>query len=212
MKFEISPPVYPITDGRNGPGWPHSRLARAYLEGGARFFQVRAKELTDRKLLEELRIIGELCDSFGARFVVNDRVDLVLASDADGVHLGQEDLPVTVARQLLGKEAVVGISTHNERQFEEALALPVDYIAVGPVAPTRSKADASPVLGPDAVGRLIATTSTPVVAIGGVTPASASRLWALGAAAVAVISDVNRRSDPGAQIEVYCRRAREATA
>ncbi len=202
MKLEL-PPLYPITDRSNRPGWPHRRLAHCYLEAGIRFFQVRDKQLPDRELLHELLMIRESCDRFGARFIVNDRVDLALACRADGVHLGQDDLPPSTARRLLGSEGIVGISTHDAAQFKRALSEPVDYVALGPVFATGSKPDASPVVGPKAFGELATLSRLPVVAIGGISLETAPLLWGRGAAAVAVISDVNRQIDPGQRIREY---------
>ncbi len=202
-------PVYPISDSRNQPGWSHSRLAASYLEAGIRLFQVREKNAPDRLQLDQLIRIRELCREFGACFLVNDRVDLALASEADGVHLGQDDLPAATARRIVGEKAIIGVSTHDAQQFRRALREPVDYLALGPIFATSSKAEAAPLVGLELLEELAAESHLPVVAIGGITLASAPQLWLRGAASVAVISDVNQTSDPGGRIGEYLARAKE---
>ncbi len=203
-------PVYPITDSGNRRGWSHRRLARCFLEAGVRLFQVREKALADRVLLEELAEIRRLCRGRGARFVVNDRLDLALAGGADGVHLGQDDLPAAAARRWLGPDAIIGLSTHDPDQFQAALEAPIDYVALGPIFPTSTKPDAHPAVGLETLARLSASSPLPVVAIGGITLETAPQVWRCGAASVAVVSDVTGRADPAGRLQQYLRQAREA--
>ena len=134
---------------------------------------------------------------------MNDRVDLVLAGGADGVHLGQTDLPVKVARELLGKAALIGLSTHNQDQFLEAQSQDIDYIAIGPIFSTSTKERENPPLGVEAMGRLIADSRYPVVAIGGISLKNAAQVWAAGADSVAVISDIVNAPDPAKRVSQY---------
>jgi len=201
--------VYPLTSSRNRPGATHAGLARQFLEGGSRFFQVRAKDLSDRDALAELAEIALICRTFeGARFVVNDRCDLAQASGAHGVHLGQTDLPIRSAREILGPDAVIGISTHSEEQFLRAIELPVDYVALGPIYPTTTKPDSSPPVGLRLLEKLAARTDLPVVAIGGISLPRAPEIWRAGAASVAVVSDIVDHPDPAARIRGYLEAAR----
>ncbi len=201
--------VYPLTSSRNQAGASHSALARQFIEGGSRFFQVRAKDLPDADTLAQLIEIASLCRNVsGARFVVNDRCDLAWASGAGGVHLGQSDLPVERARQLLGSQAVIGISTHSEEQFLKANDLPVDYIALGPIYQSTSKTGGYPPLGVRLLEKLAGRTRLPVVAIGGISLERAPEVWGAGAASVAVIADIVDHADPAGRIRSYLERAK----
>lgn len=187
MAHLVLPPVYPITpenlQGEALAGW-----ARALFASGATLLQFRRKQGPDGRKLEDLCRLVEAARPFRARVVVDDRVDLCLLAGAAGVHLGQSDLPPTEARRLLGKGAWIGFSTHTLEQFEEALDLPVDYLALGPVFPTSTKEGADPVVPPLVQREVLRRSPLPVVAIGGVTARKASELWRRGFASVAVIS------------------------
>lgn len=198
-------PLYPITSVPNRAGLSHVELAERFLTAGIRLFQVREKSMSDRYLLAQLVEIRRLCDQCSGKFVVNDRADLALASGADGVHLGQEDLPVQAARRLLGDSALIGLSTHNLEQFLAAQALGLSYVAVGPVFSTSTKKTSNPPLGLDFLGELIPHSRLPIVAIGGISIGNAASVLATGVTAVAVISDVVDSPDPGAQVRRYLR-------
>ena len=179
-------------------------LARAYLDGGARLLQLRAPGVDTRTLFGWSREMVALAAPRGARVVVNDRCDVALMSGADGVHVGQDDLPATAARELLGPAAVVGLSTHDASQLEDALAQPVSYLAVGPVRGTRTKDTGYAAVGLEAVRRAArAAGSRPVVAIGGITLDTAPAVVEAGAASVAVISDLLAGGDPAARVRAY---------
>lgn len=195
--------IYPITRARSGKLEDHIYLARVFLDAGVPLFQVREKLASDRQMLAILLEIKQLTQAYGAQFLVNDRVDLALACGADGVHVGQEDLPIPVVRELMGHNAIIGLSTHNRRQFEQALAMDLDYIAIGPAYPTRSKETGYRSLGEELIGELTGLSDRPVVAIGGVTPGKAERLWNRGVASVAIISDIADHPDPGRRIREY---------
>jgi thiamine-phosphate pyrophosphorylase len=200
-------PLYPLTHRGSGPPERHLEQAQLFLQSGIRFFQVREKDLSDREFVEILRQVGRVAESFGAKWVVNDRVNLALEAGASGVHLGQKDLPVAAARRVLGPDSVVGISTHTFLEFQTACAEDVDYIAVGPIFPSSTKADKRKPLGVHRLSQWRRLTSLPVVAIGGITLQNAPSVWNAGANAVAVISDVLCQADPKLQIRRYLERS-----
>jgi thiamine-phosphate pyrophosphorylase len=203
MQAPFLDPVYPLTHCPDPPGATHLSLAQSFLRGGSRFFQVRAKNLPDRLILGALQPIAVACREYKARFVVNDRLDLALAAGAAGVHLGQSDLPVAVARRLLGRTAIIGLSTHSEAQFIEALQEDVDYVALGPIFESPTKPGANPPLGCETLARLASMTELPVVAIGGITLDNVAQVWEAGAASAAVISDIVASLDPSLRIKQY---------
>ncbi len=206
QKFQL-PPIYPITASR--PGLNHIELVNTLLEAGARFFQIREKTLPDSELYEQLLQVERSCQISQARFLVNDRVDLALASKAHGVHLGQTDLPVDAARKLLGEDAILGLSTHSRTQFERALKEDVDYLALGPIFATTSKKSPYPPLGTDVLRQLVTTSPLPVVAIGGITLGTTREVWESGAASVAVISDIVHAEQPSDRMTEYLELARK---
>ncbi|HEX8147455.1 MAG TPA: thiamine phosphate synthase [Pyrinomonadaceae bacterium] len=186
MFFEL-PKLYPITDRRLS-GLTHAEQVARLCEGGARLVQLREKASPAREFYAEVVEALRVARLFGARLIVNDRVDVALAAGADGVHLGQDDVPPGAARALLGEGKVVGFSTHNLGQAVEAARLPVDYIAVGPVFNTSSKENPDPVVGLEGVGRVReAIGDVPLVAIGGITAETAPSVLEAGADSVAVI-------------------------
>ncbi len=202
--------LYPITASNNLNGLDHAQLVEQYLKGGSRFIQVREPALHDSLLYPQLLKIQSLCEPLGARFLINNRVDLALAVGAHGVHLGQDDLPVRVARDLLGEEAVIGLSTHNRQQFLDAQSQDVNYIAMGPVFSTSTKETENVPLGVEALGELIADSRYPVVAIGGISLEKAPQVWTAGADSVAVISDIANAEDPARQVSRYLSLAEES--
>ncbi len=183
----------------DAPHWKRDPVeqARAACRGGAAVIQLRAKYATDREALAWAVEIRRLTRSRGALFIVNDRFDLALAAHADGVHLGQEDLPPARIPETARHRLLVGRSTHNAEQVERACAEPVDYVAFGPIFVSTSKRseNATCGLGPlaDAV---VAAAPRPIVAIGGIDLSNVSEVVAAGAAGVAVISAVATAEDP----------------
>lgn len=188
------PGLYAILDtGLLPEGRTAEDVVRAWLRAGVRLIQLRAKTMDGGPLLDLADRLAAEAAAQGATFIINDRVDIALLSGAAGVHLGQTDLPVADARRLMGADAVIGLSTHDTRQAATALTEPVSYIAVGPVFPTRSKANPDPVVGLDGVRSVAAAAraiGVPVVAIGGITLSSARAVIEAGASSVAVISDL----------------------
>ena len=184
------PKVYPITDTQLS-GLSHAEQVARLIEGGATLIQLRDKDAAPRDFYREAATALRVARDHNARLIINDRVDIALALKADGVHLGQTDIPVEAARRLLGTEAIIGFSTHNVAQAKLATALPLDYIAFGPIFQTSTKENPDPVAGL-VVLRELGTIkgSLPLVAIGGITLASALEVLKAGADALAVIAQL----------------------
>ena len=194
MKLTL-PKVYPITD-TDLSGLSHLEQVRRLIDGGATLIQLRDKKAPSGEFYEAAAEVMSFARPRGVKIIINDRVDISLAAGADGVHLGQDDLPPKHARKLLGENTIIGISTHSIDQAREALALPVDYIAVGPIFATATKADHEPLVGID--GLLEFRTGIgdfPLVAIGGINRENAAFVLAAGANCVAVIHDMVSKAD-----------------
>ena len=190
-------------------GWRPLDLARAFLDGGARFLQLRAKVMSGAEFLETAAALVRLAHSHGARVIVNDRADIARLAVADGVHVGQEDLSPAAVRSLVGADAIVGLSTHTVGQLDRALDEPVSYVAIGPVFGTTTKVTGHERLGLEMVREASRRTSArglPLVAIGGMTLASASSVIQAGAHSIAVISDLLADGDPERRVREFLRR------
>ena len=195
MSFEL-PKLYLITDRRLS-GLSHAEQVARLIDGGAAFVQLREKHLSPREFYEEAADALKVARAHGAKLIVNDRADIALAIGADGVHLGQDDMPPAAARSLLGEGAVIGFSTHSVEQAIAAARLPVDYIAVGPVFETTSKRNPDPVIGLEGLRRVRESVGpVTLVAIGGITRENAPTVLDAGADSVAVISALFNRVDP----------------
>ena len=158
------------------------------LAGGARFIQLRDKEASSREMLDQARACLKLTREAGATLIVNDRVDVALTAGVDGVHLGQDDMSVEEAREILGADKIIGVSTHSIDQFRAALGTSANYIAVGPVYQTNTKENPDPSVGLELVREAKRLADRPLVAIGGITPERAPEIIAAGADSVAVVS------------------------
>jgi thiamine-phosphate pyrophosphorylase len=170
-------------------------FAEELRAGGVTLLQYRDKDADDEVALYRAEEIGEVFEGAGATLIVNDRVDTMLLAGWDGVHVGQEDMAADDARIVAGDGRVIGVSTHTMEQVWEAEQGVADYVAIGPVFATRTKADASPVVGLDAVRRARELTSKPLVAIGGITRWNARSVIEAGADSVAVISGLIARGE-----------------
>ena len=199
------PRLYAIVDPLDTGRTPLT-LARAFLEGGTRLLQLRLKAASARELLAVAEAIRPLTRAAGARLVINDRPDVAAAADADGVHLGQADVPPHVARAVLGPGKLVGVSTHDVDEARAAEAAGADYIGVGPVYATTSKAQPLAPRGLDLVRAVRAAVSCPIVAIGGITPETAEAVLGAGADAVAMIAALVRAAEPTAAVAAVLRR------
>ena len=187
MSFKL-PKLYAITDARLS-GLSHAEQVLRLGRGGARLIQLREKQRGAREFFPEAEAALSAARALGVRLIINDRVDVALALGADGVHLGQDDMPPEAARRILGERAVIGFSTHNLQQALAASSLPVDYLALGPIFPTSSKENPDPTVGLEGLRRVReAVPHLPLVAIGGITPENAQAALDAGADSLAVIS------------------------
>lgn len=184
------PKIYPITDVRIS-GISHLAQVERLIAGGATFIQLREKHSSPREFYEEAAAAIRYAKPLGVKIIINDRVDIALALSADGVHLGQDDLPPDEARKILGENAIIGFSTHSMEQVHSALNHKVDYLAFGPIFSTRSKQHPDAVVGlqelhdiHDTIGKL------PLVAIGGIGSNSVPSVIDAGADSVAMISSI----------------------
>lgn len=203
MKPGALPKLYAIIDAGSfarakDPGAAMAKFVRALVAGGVRLIQYRNKTGSAREMLEQARTIKKAVGG-RARLVMNDRADLCLAAGFDGVHVGQEDLSPEAARRIIGKRRVLGVSTHNVRQVREAERSSADYIAIGPVFATRSKAKPDPVVGLAGVRAARRATRKTLVAIGGITRANCRAVVGAGADAVAVLSGLLGTPRPSAE-------------
>lgn len=185
------PRLYPIldADALSRAGIPLQPAARALYDAGVRWVQYRDKNGRDEQVVERMRLLRAIFAPGDSTLILNDRVHLCVLTAAEGVHIGQEDMPPDRARQMLGGDRLLGVSTHNPEQLRAALASGAsDYLAVGPVFSTQSKSNADPVIGLHGVAFARSLTQLPLVAIGGITRQNAPAVIGTGADAVAVIS------------------------
>ncbi len=185
------PRFYPILDTETAArrGVDVVAAAAQILEAGAKILQLRHKGFFSREVFDSLERVAELCKAAGVTFVVNDRADLARLVGA-ALHLGQDDLPPSAARRIVGNETIIGFSTHNEAQLLEAAQEPADYLALGPIFSTVSKQNPDPQVGLEGLRRLRPLTARRLVAIGGITRENARDVLAAGADSVAVIGDL----------------------
>ena len=182
------PRIYPITDQRLSR-LSHTDQVKHMIRAGATVIQLREKHASPRAFFSDAAECVSIAHAANVKLIINDRVDIALALSADGVHLGQTDMPADAARTLLGDKAIIGLSTHKIDQVEQAIKMPIDYIAFGPVFPTRTKANAEAVAGLHLLRTASASVgSLPLVAIGGITRERIADVLAAGADALAVIS------------------------
>ena len=183
-------------------------VAEAYLAGGARFLQIRAKTLGSAGFLNISEALARRARAVGAKVIVNDRADIASLAGADGVHLGQDDLPPAEARRILGDNAIIGVSTHSIEQVRLACRLPIDYLAIGPIFRTATKDTGYAAVGTKLISaaRIMLSAAgidIPIVAIGGITLDRAEAVVQAGAASVAVISDLLATDDPASRVREY---------
>lgn len=182
------PKIYPITDTEIS-GLSHLEQTKALIAGGATLIQIRDKTSSSTALFDAARECLEYCRSKNVKLIVNDRVDIAMIVKADGVHLGQDDLPPSEARKLLGPDAIIGFSTHTLEQALAAIKDPVDYIAFGPIFSTSTKADHDAVVGLEQLTTVRTKIgSFPMVAIGGINLENGAEVLKAGADSVAMIS------------------------
>lgn len=194
---------YLVTDsGLSSHGTMHD--VESALREGCRIVQYREKEKNTREMVEEAIKVKELCAG-RALFLVNDRVDVALASDADGVHIGQEDMPFGIARRLLGPDRIIGLTVHNVPEALEAELLGADYVGVSPIFETGTKKDAGCACGVDAITDVRRAIHLPIVVIGGIAKGNVASTIDAGADAAAAISAVVSSEDPAAEVREFRR-------
>lgn len=190
----VIPPLYAVLDPEQVGGRDAATVLQDLLAGGAQWLQLRVKALAPRDFLELARRARTETRRRGCKLIVNDRVDIALACDADGVHLGQEDLPLAAGRKLVGSK-IIGISTHDLDQAREAEQNGADYIGFGPMFSTATKDTGYAARGVAMLRQIRAGVNLPIVAIGGINEQNVRQVWQAGAESAAIISDILRAED-----------------
>ena len=204
--------VYLVTDRACCGARSVDEVVSAAIDGGVTLVQLRDKNIDARPMLALGRRLLELLRPAGIGLIVNDRIDVALALDAEGVHIGQQDIPYAEARRQLGPTRIIGVSVGSEAEARQAAGWDVDYVGVGPVYPTATKPDAGMALGADEAARLARISGHRAVAIGGIDVTNAATLYAAGLEGVAVISAICAAPDPGAATRSLVRVMRERLA
>lgn len=198
--------LYALTDSRLSLGRSVEEVAEALLAAGVKILQYREKKLPAGKMLAECRVLREMTRNAGACFIVDDHVDLAMLVGADGVHIGQEDLPLAETRKLVGPDVLIGLSTHSPGQALAAVAAGADYIGVGPIFATKTKEDVVDPVGFEYLDWVAANISLPFVAIGGIKLHNIGEVAAHGARCCAMVSELVGAADIGGTVA----RARQA--
>ena len=188
--------VYLVTDRGLARGRSIVEVVRAAIAGGTSVVQLREKECSTREMIKLARALLDVTRPAGVPLIINDRVDVALAVDADGVHVGQDDMPASIARRLIGPDKLLGVTAANPDQARQAMANGADHIGCNAVFYTPTKTDTGQPLGLDGFRQLAQSVSVPVVAIGGVKAGNAGDLIRAGAAGVAVVSAIMSADDP----------------
>ena len=198
--FAFPSPLYAIADTLGRLELSFFGLAEQICAGGARLLQLRVKDRPTREFLTIAQEVRTICHRYGSLLIINDRADIALAVEADGVHVGQEDLPLAAARKVLGPGKLIGVSTHDPAQALAAGRGGADYLGFGPLFGTSTKATGYSARGLDQLREVRALVSLPIVAIGGITAERAPAVLAAGADAVAMISDLVLATDITAKV------------
>lgn len=188
--------LHVLTDTVLQTRFSHVELTRLAIAGGADTIQFRQKSGSTREMIETARKMKQMCTDAGVTFIVNDRVDVAIAAEADGVQLGQDDFPIPLARKLLGENRVIGGSAVTLKEAKKCFEERADYIGFGPVYPTTSKADVAPATGIDLLEEVVKAIPLPIIAIGGVDAENTSEVMKTGAHGIAVISSVCCQENP----------------
>lgn len=190
--------LYVVTDAGLSRGRSHLAVIEAAIAGGATIVQYREKMASTRQMIAEAQALRELTRRAGVPLIVNDRLDVALAIDADGVHVGQDDMPAVLARRLIGPDKILGVSAANLSEAMQAVQDGADYLGVGPIVATPTKPDAAPPIGMDGLREICRNVPLPVVAIGGINATNAADAIAAGAHGIAVVSAVVAAEDVAA--------------
>jgi len=194
-----------VTDRGLSRGRSSAEIALAAARGGATMVQLREKDASTREFLAEARALKAALAPLGVKLAINDRLDIALAVDADGLHVGQSDMPVEEARRWLGPDKFIGLSITSDDQVLRPDALAADYLGVGPIYAQQTKADASPPLGVEGFRHIRALTRKPLVAIGGLNADNSAAVLAAGAQGLAVVSAIVAADDPEAATRRFAR-------
>lgn len=186
----IIPSIYPITDKQLARRNNHLGILTELVRGGAQLVQIRDKSTPLHELLPDLQRCSEFAYKKGIRLILDDRCDLALSANIMGIHLGQEDLPPEAARSLLGRNRIIGFSTHSLAQVKQSIGLPIQYIGFGPIYQTSTKVNAYPEVGLGKLARACKISSVPVVAIGGIGLEQIRPILETGACSAAIISSL----------------------
>jgi thiamine-phosphate pyrophosphorylase len=198
------PRLHVLTDVTLQTRYRHDELARLAIAGGADAIQLREKRpLSTRELSEQAMAVKAACRAPRAAFIVDDRVDIVAAVGADGVHLGRDDLDLATARRLLGSAALVGATANSLAEAREKFTAPIDYLGVGPIYGTRSKAVPAPTLGLESLAAIARESPVPLIAIGNIRACDVAEVMGAGAHGVAVLSGIVCANDPTAAAATY---------
>lgn len=192
--------IYGITAEEYSRGRDNIQVVRQMIDAGIKIIQYREKEKKARQKYEECLVIRELTRQAGVTFIVNDHIDLALLADADGVHIGQDDLPPEQVRQLVGEERLIGLSTHSPAQARAAQAAAVDYIGVGPIFATQTKKDVCDPVGLEYLEYVVENVSLPFVAIGGIKEQNIRQVTARGARCIALVTEIVGAADISAKV------------
>lgn len=202
MKLKIDYSVYLVTDTGFLQGRDFAACIEAALKGGVTLLQYRDKNADSRVLLERALLLKKMCAVYHVPLLINDRLDIALAVQADGVHVGQSDLPVTVVRRLLGEQAVIGASAHNPEEARQALADGADYLGCGAVFGTTTKNDAG-YLGLDGLQSIRQAVTAPLVGIGGVNSTNFEQVLQTGVNGAAIVSGILAADDIEAEVRKF---------
>lgn len=190
--------LYLVTDRGLAGDRDIEEIVRRSVEGGATMVQLREKSIDTREFIELALRLKALLKPYGVPLIINDRVDVALAADADGVHIGQSDMPYAMARRLLGPDRIIGLSVENFDQIAEANALDVDYIGISPVFATPTKTDTAAPFGLEGLRKAVELSVHPTVAIGGMNASTAAEVISTGTDGIAVVSAIVCADDPSA--------------
>lgn len=188
--------LHVLTDTVVQSRFSHLELAGLAIRGGADTIQYRQKSGSTREMIHIAAQMKKVCSDHDVPLIVNDRVDVAIAAEADGVHLGQDDFPIPLARELTGEEMIIGASASNMEEVEKCILDGADYVGFGPVYPTASKDDAGSVKGIDSLGQVVKAVTLPIIAIGGISLDNISQILRTDVHGIAVISSVCCQEDP----------------
>ncbi len=201
--------LYPVTCERLSAGRSNLELLEAAIRGGAKIIQLREKDLPGRELYRMALRFREITGRAGVLLMINDHVDIALAVEADGVHLGQDDLPLAAARKI-APELIIGVSAHSREEAVKAEAEGADYVNIGPIFPTRTKEGVSRFLGPEAIPGIAAGLTIPFTVMGGISGANIDLVLPQGARRIAVVTAVTQAADMAGAVAALREKIRKA--